>query len=54
MELVTSGEAAEAFGGREVAAVLGYSEVTPWGIVKAVAYVVDCSPAFCLKAGLGF
>ena len=54
VELATLGDAAGAFGGEEVAAVLGCSEVTPLDVVKAAAYVSGCPPAFCLEAGLGF
>ena len=41
MELVRSGEAAQAFGDGEVATVLDYSKVPPSGVVKVAVYVAN-------------
>ena len=49
-----SEDAAKALGEGEVVAMLGCSEVTPWGVVKATTYVPGYPPLFCFEAGLGF
>ena len=46
VELDTLEDATEALGGGEVAAKLGYSEITLGGVVRVAAYVTSCPPAF--------